>query len=262
MRDHGDLEAAVTAAALCAMLTLVLPFEPLRMLLAAPLTLFLPGYAITAAIFARTLIPPRQFLVFSVGLSLAVLALGALLLNYMPGGIRAWSWALLLFLVVLGCCRGAALRRPKRAPAPISWALPRPNGAQAALLAGGGLAIVAAIALAFTPLSATDATGFTEAWIQPLDKGNGVRIGVGSAERHDSSYHLVVRFGKGRAVTRQFGLQPGQKEVLIVGDNRAAASPTGAAIPVTAILYKEDSLEPDHPFRRVSTWLAPARGSG
>jgi hypothetical protein len=262
MRGHGDLEAAVGAAALCALLTLVLPFEPLRMLLAVPLTLFLPGYAISTAIFARARIPRRQFLLFSVGLSLAVLALGALVLNYGPGGVRAWSWALLLFLVVLGFCRGAALRRPKRAPAPISWALPRPNGVQVALLAGGGLAIVAAIALAFTPLSATNATGFTEAWIQPLDGGNGVRIGVGSAERDDSSYRLVIGFGDAKTVTRQFGLQPGQREVMVAGGDPLALSPTGAAIPVTATLYKEDSPEPDQPFRQVSTWLAPPKGSG
>jgi hypothetical protein len=259
MRDHGDLEAAVAAAALCALLTLVLPFEPLRMLLAAPLCLFLPGYAISAAIFAARPIQRRQFLLFSVGLSLAVLALGGLVLNYLPGGIRSGSWALLLFLVVLGFCRGAALGRPKRAPAPVSWALPRPNGIQAALLAGGGLALVVAVVLAFTPLTATNATGFTEIWIQPLAGDNGVRIGVGSAERDDSSYRLVVNFGGSREVTRQFGLEPGQRQVLALGESAAASSLV--PVPVTAILYKEDSPEPDQPFRRVSTWLGPAEGS-
>jgi hypothetical protein len=260
VRRHGDLEAAVGAAALCALLVLALPFEPLRMLLAAPLTLFLPGYAIAAAIFAQRRIARRQFLVFSVGLSLAVLALGALVLNYMPGGIRSWSWALLLFLVVLGCCRGAALRRPKRAGAPISWDLPRPNGAQATLLAGGGLALLAAVVLAFTPLAATNATGFTEMWIQPLAADNGVRIGIGSAERDDSSYRLVVNFGGTREVTRRLTLEPGGREVLALGESRATSSPV--AIPVTATLYKEDSPEPDQPFRRVSTWLGPAEGAG
>src|SRR4029077_1013593 len=106
MRGHGDLEAAYASADLCALLTLALPFEPLRMLLPAPLALCLRGSAITAAIFARRRTERRQFLLFSLGLSLAVLALGALVLNYVPGGIRAWSWALLLFLVLLGCCRG------------------------------------------------------------------------------------------------------------------------------------------------------------
>ena len=259
MRGHGDLEAAVGAAALCALLTLALPFEPLRMLAAAPLTLFLPGYAITAAIFARNRIGRRHFLLFSVGLSLAVLALGALVLNYGPGGIRAWSWALLLFLVVLGCCRGAALRRPRGAGAPFSWSPPRVGGAQAALAAGGGLAIVAAIVLAFTPQTATNATGFTEMWIQPLPADNGVRIGVGSAERDDSSYRLVVNFGGSREVTRRFELEPGRRQILALGESAAASSPV--PVSVTATLFKEDSPEPGRPFRQVSTWLGSAGGA-
>ncbi len=259
MRAHGDLEAAVSSAGLCALLVLLLPFEPLRMLLAAPLTLFLPGYAISAAIFARERVERVHFLVFSAGLSLAVLALGALLLNYMPGGIRSGSWALLLFLVVLAASRAAALRRPRGAPHPVAWSLPRLGAAQAALLAGGGLAIVAAIALAFTPLSATNATGYTEMWIAPLPGDNGVRIGVGSGERDDSSYRLVVNFGGSREVTRQLQLEPGQRQVLALGESAAATSPI--AVPVTATLYKEDSPEPDQPFRRVSTWLGPAEGS-
>jgi Protein of unknown function (DUF1616) len=260
MRGHGDLEAAVGSAALCALLALVLPFEPLRMLLAAPLTLFLPGYAIAAAIFARERIGRSRFLLFSVGLSLAVLALGALVLNYGPGGVRAWSWALLLFLVVLGCCRGAALRRPRRADAPLSWSLPRPNGGQAALLAGGALALVAAVALAFTPLSATNATGFTEIWIAPLAGDNGVRVGVGSAERDASSYRLVVNFGGSREVTRRLELEPGQRQVLALGESAAASSLV--PVPVTATLFKEDSPAPGRPFRQVSTWLGPAGGPG
>jgi hypothetical protein len=260
MRGHGDLEAAVGTAALSALLALVLPFEPLRVLLAAPLILFLPGYAIAATIFARNPISRRQFLLFSVGLSLAVLALGALPLNYGPGGVRGWSWALLLFLVVLACCRGAALRRPRAAAAPISWALPRPNRGQAALLAGGALALVAAVVLAFTPLSATNATGFTEIWISPLAADNGVRVGVGSAERDDSSYRLVVNFGGTREVTRRLELEPGERQVLALGESRAASSPV--PVPVTATLYKEDSAAPDRPFRQVTTWLDPAGESG
>jgi hypothetical protein len=258
MRQHNDLELAVGSAGLCAVLALVLPFEPLRMLLAVPLALFLPGYAISAAIFARRPIARHHFLLFSVGLSLAVLALGALVLNYGPGGVRAWSWALLLFLVVLGCCRGAALRRPRRAGAPVSRTLPRVNGGQAALLAGGGLALLAAIVLAFTPLTATNATGFTEIWIQPLAGDNGVRVGVGSAQREDTAYRLVVNFGGSREVTRRFELEPGQREILALGES--AASSTLAPIPVTATLYEVEGSDPNRPFRLVSTWLG--RGGG
>jgi hypothetical protein len=260
MRGHGDLEAAVGAAALCGLLALVLPFEPLRMLLAAPLTLFLPGYAIAAAIFARERIGRARFLLLSVGLSLAVLALGALVLNYGPGGVRAWSWALLLFLVVLGCCRGAALRRPRGAPAPVRWSLPRPDRGQVAMVAGGALALVAAVVLAFTPLSATNATGFTEIWIAPLAGDGGVRVGVGSAEREDSSYRLVVNFGGSREVTRRLELEPGQRQVLALGESAAASSPV--PVRVTATLFKQDSPAPNRPFRQVSTWLGLTGGSG
>ncbi|HEV7482390.1 MAG TPA: DUF1616 domain-containing protein [Solirubrobacterales bacterium] len=258
MRGHDDLEVAVGSAALCAVLALALPFEALRVLLALPLTMFLSGYAISAAIFARRPLPRRQFLLLSVGLSLAVLALGTLVLNYVPGGIRAGSWALLLFLVVLGCCRGAAVRRPRGASAPVSWALPQVSAAQAGLLALGGVAAIAAIVLAFTPLAATNATGFTELWIHPLSGDNGVRIGVGSAERDDASYRLVVNFGGSREVTREVELRPGQREVLALGESAAASAP--AAIPVTATLFKQDSANPDRPFRQVSTWLGPAEG--
>jgi hypothetical protein len=267
MRGHGDLEAAVGGAALCALLALGLPFDLLRVLVGAPLLFFLPGYAITAAIFAHGRIQRSHFLVFSVGLSLAVLALGALVLNYLPGGIRAGWWAALLFLVVLGACRAAALRRPKRAGAPVPWALPRVSGAQAALLAGGALLAIAAVALAFVPLSATNAIGYTEVWIEPLEasEGPGVQVGVGSGERDDSSYRLVVEFGDGEGeATQQLTLAPGQKQVLeLQPPDSAPAVISGAApIPVTATLFKEDSPEPDQPFRQVSAYIPPAEGSG
>jgi uncharacterized membrane protein len=263
MRGHGDLEAAVGGAALCALLALALPFDLVRVLVGAPLLLFLPGYAITAAAFAHGRIPRPHFLLFSVGLSLAVLALGALPLNYLPGGIRAGWWAALLFLVVLGACRGAALRRPRRAGAPITWALPGVNRAQAGLVAAGGLAIVAALALAFVPLSATNAVGYTEAWIQPLEAGRepGVRIGIGSAEREDTSYRLVVIFGASEGeAARQLELEPGEKQVLEfqAPDRSPVATGAGGAIRVTATLYEQSGPEPDRPFRRVSTWIEPA----
>jgi hypothetical protein len=265
MRGHGDLEAAVGGAALCALLALLLPFDALRVLVGAPLLFFLPGYAIAAAAFARGRIQRSHFLLFSVGLSLAVLALGALVLNYLPGGIRGGSWALLLFLVVLGASRGAALRRPRRAGPPVAWSLPRVKPAQIALVAAGALLAVAAVVLAFTPLSATNASGYTEIWIQPLaaSEGPGVRVGVGSGERDDSRYRLVVEFGDGEGeATRQLALAPGQKQVLELEppDSAPAALAPTEPIPVTATLYKEDSPEPDQPFRQVSAYI-PAEGS-
>lgn len=266
MRGHGDLEGAVGAAALSALLALALPFEALRLALALPLLFFLPGYAIAAATFAHGRIERRHFLVFSLGLSLAVLALGAIVLNYLPGGVRSGWWAALLFLVVLAACRAAALRRPRRARAPIAWSLPRVNGAQAGLLATGALVIVAAVVLAFTPLAATEAVGYTEISIRPLagDAAPGVRVAVGSGERGESSYRLRVEFGDGEGeATRRFELVPGAERVLeLQPPDDLAAAATATEIPVAATLYKEDEGDPDRPFRRVSTWIDPREGSG
>ncbi len=115
MKGHKDLRLVCLLALASAALALLLPWGPLCLVVALPLVLFLPGYALVAAIFAHGKIPLRHLLVLSIGLSLAVLALGALLLNYLPGGIRAGWWALLLVIVVFAAARGAAIRRPNNA---------------------------------------------------------------------------------------------------------------------------------------------------
>ena len=83
-----------------------------------------------------------------------------------------------------------------------------------------------------------------------------MRVGVGSAERDDASYRLVVNFGGKREVTREIELRPGQEEVLALGESAALTAP--AAIPVTATLFREHSGAPNRPYRQVSTSIGPA----
>jgi Protein of unknown function (DUF1616) len=254
MRGYRDLRRATALAAASAVLALILPFDPLRVLVALPLLFFLPGYAIAAATFARGRIPLPQMLVLSVGLSLAVLALGALVLNYLPGGIRAGWWALLLFAVVLGACRAAAVRRPRRRQASRPSSLPRPSLAQGGMLAGGALAIVAAIVLAYVPLGAANAVGYTEMWIRPLHSARaGVEIGVGSGEQEDVPYRLFVKFGDGEPPQgRKFTLAPGETRavrLLTEGEPQAAK-------PIEAALFREDQPG-SGAYRRVSSWIGP-----
>jgi Protein of unknown function (DUF1616) len=258
MRGHKDLRLIVAAAALLAALALVVPVDPLRLVLVAPLALFLPGYALSAAIFARQEIPLRHFIVLSAGLSLAVLALGALPLNYLPGGVRSGWWALLLVLVVLAACRAAALRRPRAGGGPLSVPRPRLHLAQAGLLAGGAVAIVAAIVLAYTPLSASKAVGYTALWIQPLrGESAGVRVGVESAEPEEATYRLFVQFGGGLPVQgRGFRLAPGEEKVVRL----PAEGEVRGVVPVRAALFRED--HPHRAYRRVSTWIEPLTGKG
>lgn len=260
MRGNRDLEVAVGGAVACALVTLLLPFELLRMVAAVPLTLLLPGYAISSATFARRPLGRPHLLILSVGLSLITLVLGSLLLNYVPGGLRSVNWALLLVFVVLGASRAAALRRHPRASSAPRLPRPRVSALQAGILGGGLVAIVIAFGLAFTTLPAKNALGYTELWMLPRDDGvAGLEVGLRSQEQQSDEYLLQIRVGDGRpAEVHRFSLDPGEgEEILVQGESPAAsdAEPT----PVTATVFLEEAR--DEPYRRVTGWLPRAGAS-
>ncbi|HEY2334100.1 MAG TPA: DUF1616 domain-containing protein [Solirubrobacterales bacterium] len=249
MRGHKDLRSVIAATFACGVLALVLPIDLLRLVFALPLTLFFPGYALSAAIFARDPIDRAKLLLLSVGASLAILALGGLLLNF-TGGLQAGTWALLLVLVVFAASRAAALRRPPAGTTALALPRMRLSALTAAVLAVAALSAAGAFALAFIPLPAKHAIGYTELWLQPLDSG--VRVGVGSDEQERMAYRLRVSFRRGRAsVIRRFALQPGESHLL-----QLAAEPAGAnRVPVVVALYR--SQQPNRVYRRVSGWIPP-----
>jgi hypothetical protein len=259
MRGHRSLQLAACASLLCAAIALLVPFEPLRLAFAAPLALFLPGYAIAAATFARRRIEGPQFLVICLALSLSVLAIGALVLNYTPGGIRALPWAILLLLVILNGCRIAALRRPPGSTAP-KLRLPSFTWVEGGLLLGGGAAAVGALVLAATIVPAREAQGFTQLWALPAPGSNGaaIEVGVESEEQGPASYYLGIRVGESPPVKRVVSLRldPGESRVVRVSPPPPA---TGKADPVVATLVRQN--EPTRVYRRVKNWLYGARTS-
>src|SRR6266852_3168737 len=80
-------------------------------ILTLPLVLVLPGYALMASVFPRRSLGAVECLVFSLGLSLVIVVLGGLVLNWTPFGLRASSWSLLLGSITLGACAVALARR-------------------------------------------------------------------------------------------------------------------------------------------------------
>jgi hypothetical protein len=253
MKGHGDLRLLAWGSLLCAVMALVLPWPAISLVFVAPLALFAPGYAIVSAAFARRQLDPARLLVLSLALSLAVLALGGLVLNYL-GGIHGSSWAVLLLLVVLGCCRSAALRRD-RPPESLRLRLPKPGVPKLGLALGGLAAVAAALVLASTTLPAKSAIGYTELWIVPEleSEGSEALVGVKSEEQQTTEYDLGVRIGK-QLVKRSFVLEPGEETSVRVGPPIAPASPT---VPVVATLLLDS--DPSYVYRRVqSTLTAPA----
>jgi len=253
MRGQRDLAIAAWGSVLCALLALVIPWPALSLVFVAPLVLLAPGYAIVAATFARRDLGWPRTALLSLALSLATLVIGSFLLNYVPGGIRDLSWAILLPLVTIAGCRAAALRRPKSG----GPALPRPKiGRRDAALALTGLALmVAAVVLAMTTLPAKNARGFSELWVTPQASraGGSAEIGVGSEEQHETSYVLRTRVGNGTPAVRRFTLRPGEEHTIRLD---AVPAADGAPVPVKAQLAL--AARPGQVYRQVSASIPGA----
>jgi hypothetical protein len=252
MRGQKDLRLVVALSVLCTVLALLIPIDAVALVFAVPLALFLPGYSITAAAFARRDLEWPQFLLFSIALSLAALVLGSLVLNY-AGGIHPLSWAVLLLLVVLGACRSAALRRGNSATAK-RWPRVRLRGLQTAMLLGAGAATVAALVLGFSIVPAEDAVGYSQLWVLP-EAGSGgseAQVGVRSQEQASVDFDLRVRVGSDRLVKRSFKLAPGETRLV-----RLRAPPGSTrTVPVIATLLRHN--RPFSVYRRVKgSLIAP-----
>jgi uncharacterized membrane protein len=256
MRGHRDLELACVAAVVCAVLGLVIPVPVLSLVFVLPLALFLPGYALAAAALPRWQPGAPQRLVVAVGLSLATLALGSLVLNYL-GGLRALPWAIFAVVVVLGGCRYAAIVRPPTALRPRHLQLPRVAIVPALAIVLGLVAAGGAMALAFHPVAANHAVGYTELWLKTGAAPGRVAVGVGNQEHEATRYGVIVRFSGGaEEQVKRLDLAPGQKAVVtvpVVGKKRPGP------VRVVATLYREQ--EPNKPYRVVSGRV-PARPVG
>ncbi|MEK6276808.1 MAG: DUF1616 domain-containing protein [Actinomycetota bacterium] len=260
MRGHQDLAVAAAAAVTCALFALLVPFELVRLAVAVPLALLLPGYAISAAAFGPRPPGPVRLLALSLGLSLITLVLGTLVLNYAPGGLRAGSWAALLVLVVLVGCVVAAVRRGEAPSGRFRWPRPRLTRSEGGLLLGAALAFAAAGVISSTALPAKNAEGYTRLWMLPASgaEASGVRVGVINQEHDTVAYRLEVQLGHRRnPVVRRFFLQPGQKRrvQIPVGGLPTPAKP----VPVTALLFRR--ADPDTAYRRVTGWTRGARAT-
>ncbi|MBS1888306.1 MAG: hypothetical protein JSU06_14070 [Actinobacteria bacterium] len=251
MRGHRDLLAVLVAAAACAAAALLVPVGWLSLLLLAPLAFFLTGYAIAAASFVAAPQPWPRALWISVGLSLAVLALLPLPLNYL-GGLRAGTWALALVLVVLVACAVAARRRPADW-SPLAFRRPPRPPALALLVGLGALALVAAaVVLAHTTLSNSKALGFTELWMKPAAGGDRVRVGVGNEEQHWTTFVVQARFAGGTVEKHILSLYPGAKTTF---DFVVLPRPRPGRPTFVSIVLSRQAEESDHPYRRVYGWI-------
>jgi hypothetical protein len=253
-RPSNDLLVVIISAALSAVFALVLPSDSIvRLMCALPLVLFLPGYAIAAALF-----PPRSLgiperLLFSLGLSVIATALTGLALNLTPWGLQTSTWAIALAAIVL--LAGIIAWRRRRqdtaitaAPIDLKFKLRLRDG----LLLGLAILVTgAAIGLTRLPVAPNGITGYTSLWMIPANPSSSTdfRLGFNSAEFTETRYRLQVSVGdQVLQAWSELSLKPGGTWETTIGlQSNQVVSGT-----IVADLYKLD--DPTTIYRHVKLW--------
>jgi hypothetical protein len=250
--DHTDLLLAAVAA-LLPLAAVELGLLPLvRTIVAVPLVVFLPGYALVSALFPVLVIPAVERLLMAVGSSLALVIATGLALAWAGIGLAPVSWAVALATITI---IGLA----------VAWARRLRQG-----LAGPGLSVatmprIAALMVLIAVLVVTDSVlgsrlvateqqspAPAELWMIPVDQQPAnARLGVRAG---GDGGHFVVRLSSEGVELQEFDLdlQPEQ-----VWETLISFTPEVRARPVVARLYQDGS---DTEMRYVV--LQPANESG
>ncbi len=190
----ADLAAVLITTDLMLVLIALGPVDnPLRAWLGLALALFLPGYALVAALFPGPGLGLLKRVTLSIASSLGISALGGLLLNQTGLGLQPATWAVWLGVVTLVAALVALLRRRNLAPVPPTYpfklALP-----DAALLGVAVVLIVLAVNIAREPAPFNGLEAYSSLWmVQGKDTGsNSISVGVESGEFDVTGYKLQL----------------------------------------------------------------------
>jgi hypothetical protein len=224
----------------------------LRVAFALPLALFLPGYVWAEIAFPAQAPDMATRVLVSSGASLAITAIGGLVLNATPWGLRAETWALLLGGITIAGCALAALRRSRNLVASTAVRGASLGGRGAALLGVAALIAAGAFAISHAGASQQNGAGFTQLWMVE-DRQNPARINVGLANEETEPKEYRVQLSSGGAVLyewRPVKLVPGQTwQIQVTLDQQAPISQ-----PLQALLYLSDA--PGLVYRQTTLWLS------
>ncbi len=215
------LLAVAGAAVVCAGGTLAPLPVVLTVILALPLVLVLPGYALLEALGGRA-IERVQRLVLVPALSIAIVIVVTLVLNLFPSGLTARSWAIALAVMVAALAVTAFVRvagPTERRPAERF----RIRRLDVVALVLAAAVVAGATILVKTPLAAKKALGYTALSIERRS-GSSIQVEMLSGEQTTTSYRLDVRAG-GRLVYRKPGirLSPGMRLSQVIKIRTRAA---------------------------------------
>jgi uncharacterized membrane protein len=244
--------------------------EVIRLVAAVPLVFFLPGTALAAALLGDE--EDRWVgAALSLGLSLAVAAIGGVVLNLSPWGLVAGSWAALLSVITLAGALAGFVRRDERTGhrgvpgrSADRWAAEQRSpvrsggvGGSAVLVTAG---LLAAVALAVAQFGAAHAgrPAFTQLWMVPTSSPDGTVLRIGILNQESTALRFELRVQVDGATVHRWpslaiprGSEWRETFVLPAAAARART--------IEVVLYRSDG--PESPYRHVRIWRPATQGT-
>jgi uncharacterized membrane protein/LysM repeat protein len=270
-----DLVIAAACALVTVAVVLLAPsLEPIRIVLGLPFVLLLPGYVLVATLYPRKEdLDSVERVALSFGLSIAIVPLIGLALNYSPWGIRLNPiLAFVSLFVVMGA--GAAMYRRLTLPPGEAFVInvPLPRRPQFRLASVAPVLIVVlcligfGAAVAFLATSRGGSESFTEFYIlgpdgraegypQTLELGDSLAVilGVVNHEGAEVAYEVAALIdGEATGLVESVRLKDGEQweELVTLVPNQA-----GTSQKLEFLLHREEMDGMGEAYRAVHLWV-------
>jgi uncharacterized membrane protein len=268
-----DLLLINALSAILALAIFFIPDSPLRIVLGIPFIIFPSGYLVICTLFPKKKdLDAVERMAFSLGLSIVLVPLIGLVLNFTPFGIRLYPILIsvslfILLMSIITAYRRRALSIDERFVLPIPTNLPRwselrkPNklmsiGVIGLIVIAGGLTayfISTPKVERFTEFYLLGSEGKTEGYPTQLILGeNGtVVIGVVNHEYEETTYNIVIRLDN-ESIATITDIKLGSEEKW---ERNFTFTPqnTGDKMKLDFSLYRTGM---DEPYQNVYLWIA------
>jgi uncharacterized membrane protein len=270
-RISVDVRWVLLGTVVAATLALVGPPDPVRVLPGLAATLFLPGYALSIALFPDAEFDTPERLALAFGLSLALIVVAAILLLWVPWRSEAVPIVGIAGMTVAFCLVAELRRRTPGHGSSAQAAIPRdhsalPTGLAGVLfpvftlvvilaLAGGGISLALYPPSRATEFYALGVEGLSEKYPSQVVAGRPsvLNIGIVNGEARPTTFRVDVNLGAETAGTT--GPMALDEEEEWRGSVEFVVPSAGVDQQLAVVLYKGDSLEP---FRRLRLWVDAA----
>lgn len=168
--------------------------DGLQIILGVAFGLIVPGYLLSHALLPGKMLGAAERALLSIGLSMAVVALGGLGLNLTHWGLQGTIWVIWLAIISL-ISAGIALVRGAWRSAPSVRVASGLHIREIALLGIAGLILVATLVVAMAPAPADSIEGYTNFSVVPATSNDPavVEFNITSMETHPMHYVLEVK---------------------------------------------------------------------